>query len=162
MKRRGLLLFALMSAVLCLSSCDGFQMPGVGDDFTLEKTEFALPAEGGKVEVTFIPVTSWSAQCADASVTISPASGEASTEEITLSISVGKNTKSEARVIKVLLSIADKDYVLTITQDAKASEPDVPGPGPDPGPDPTPDPVEDTQGSTEDIVPGKDIKPETK
>ena len=160
MKQR--ILLALMSALLCLSSCEDFQMPGTGSDFTLDKTEFTVPAEGGKVEVTFIPVTSWSAQCADPSVIISPASGEASTAEITLSISVGKNTNSEARVIKVLLSIADKDYVLAITQAAKASEPDVPGPGPDPGPDPTPDPVEDTQGSTEGIVPGEDIKPETK
>ena len=132
MKQRVLLLFAAMSAVLCLSSCDGLQLPGADEDFTLEKTEFTLPADGGKVEVTFIPVTSWSAQCADASVTISPASGEASTEEITLFISVGKNTKTEARVIKVLLSIAENDYVLTITQAAMASEPDVPGPGPEP------------------------------
>ena len=138
-----------MSALLCLSSCEEFQMPGLGNDFTLEQTEFTVPAEGGKVEVTFIPVTSWSAQCADASVTISPAYGEASTEEITLSISVGKNTKSEAKVIKVLLSIADKDYVLTISQAAKASEPD-------------PNPSQEEEGSTEDVVPGKDINSGTK
>lgn len=152
MKQRVLLLFAVMSAVLCLSSCDGFQLPGAEDDFTLEKTEFTLPAEGGKVEVTFIPVTSWSAQCADASVAISPAFGEASTEEITLSISVGKNSQTDARVIKVLLSIADKDYVLTITQAAKVPEPDIPGP----------DPIEENQGSTEAVVPGNDIKLVTK
>lgn len=158
MKQR--ILLALMSALLCLSSCEDFQMPGTGSDFTLDKTEFTVPAEGGKVEVTFIPVTSWSAQCADASVIISPASGEASTAEITLTISVGQNTRSEEKVIKVLLSVADKDYVLTITQAAKTSEPDVPGPTPDP--DPTPDPSEDDDGLTEDIVPGIDINLETK
>lgn len=157
MKQRLLLLLAFISGIAFLSSCDEFTFPGSGgDDFVLEKTDFTLPAIGGNVDVTFIPVTSWSAQCADSFVTISPSSGQASEKETTLLIKVAPNYEPVERVIKVLLSIADKDIVLTITQGANGSnEPQDPTDPIDPE-DPE-KPSKESTGSTENVKPGSDI-----
>ena len=167
MKQRVLLLLTLVSAALFLASCDEFPFPGSGDKVVLEETKFSLPAAGGKVEVTFIPVSSWSATCAESFVNITPASGEASEKEITISISVGKNTDTSERVIKVLLTVAEQDIVLTITQDGAEEEPDVPGnpdkpdnpnpPGPGPDDPPGPGSDDDYGASSEEVVPGANI-----
>lgn len=155
MKQRFLLLLASILGIAFLSSCDEFPFPGSGDgdDFVLEKTDFTLPATGGNVDVTFIPVTSWSAQCADPFVTINPASGQASDQEVTLTIKVAPNYEPVERVIKVLLSIADKDVVLTVIQ--SANEPNIPDNPSDPT-DPVLPSIEGT-GSTENVKPGPDI-----
>lgn len=169
MKQRVLLLLTLVSAALFLASCDDLQLPGMGDKVVLEETQFSLPASGGKVEVSFVPLSSWSATCAESFVTITPSSGEASAEEITISIAVEKNTTPLERVIKVLLTIADQDIVLTITQDGAVNGPDTPDnpTPPDPGPDnpsepdpddpPGPEPDDEHEASNEDVVPGNDI-----
>ena len=141
MKTKVLMLLAIVSAVFFFTSCDGFPIPGV-NDVGLNKKEFTLPAEGGQVDVTFLPVASWSARCSDSFVTISPDSGTASEEKVTLSITVDKNPKPIERVIKVLLSVGEQDIVLTITQAGATSSPETPD-NPDPeDPDDPDDPVD--------------------
>lgn len=159
-------LFALMAAIVSLASCEGlFPMPG--GMVNLEKTEFTLPSEGGIVEVAFIPITSWTASCADSNVTLEPSSGEKSETETILRISVTKNTAPVDRIIKVLLSFESQDLVLTVTQAGAVAGPDTPD-NPPPGPDipdtpdnpVNPDKPSDMEGSTEVVTPGPDIKNE--
>ena len=184
MKTKVLVLLAIVSAVFFFTSCDGFPIPGV-NDVGLNKKEFTLPAEGGHVDVTFLPVASWSARCSDSFVTISPDSGTASEEKVTLSITVDKNPKPIERVIKVLLSVGEQDIVLTITQAGATSSPETPDnpdpedpddpddpvdpdkPDPDDPDDPDPDdPVDpddsEYDGENEDVIPGEDIDTTTK
>lgn len=168
MKQRVLLLLTLMSAALFLASCDEFPMLG-GDKVVLEETKFTLPASGGKVEVTFVPYATWSASCAESFVAITPESGEMSDQEVTVSISVGRNADVLERVIKVLLTVGEQDIVLTITQDGVGDTPDnpdgpnnpdnpnPPGPGQDDPPGTEPDPEPEFEGLTEDVVPGENI-----
>ena len=149
MKTKVLLLLAIVSAVFFFTSCDGFPIPGV-NDVGLNKKEFTLPAEGGQVDVTFLPVASWSARCSDSFVTISPDSGTASEEKVTLSITVDKNPKPIERVIKVLLSVGEQDIVLTITQAGATSSPETPD-NPDPeDPDDPDDPVDPDKPDPDD------------
>lgn len=171
MKKRILTLLTIMSAVLFLASCDEFPMPG-GDEVVLEETRFSLPADGGRVDVTFVPLASWSVSCAESFVTISPESGVKSDKEVTFSISVGRNPATAERVIKVLLTVGEQDIVLTITQAGTAEDPglpdnpdnpekpdDPPGPGPEDPNDPEDpeDPKTGYGGSNEDVLPGDDF-----
>jgi len=149
MKTKVLVLLAIVSATFFFTSCDGFPIPGV-NDVGLNKKEFTLPAEGGQVDVTFLPVASWSARCSDSFVTISPDSGTASEEKVTLSITVDKNPKPIERVIKVLLSVGEQDIVLTITQAGATSSPETPD-NPDPeDPDDPDDPVDPDKPDPDD------------
>ena len=129
---------------------------GNGDEIVLEETKFSLPAEGGRVDVTFVPVAAWSATCAESFVTITPSSGEMSAEEVTVSISVGKNTTPLERVIKVLLTVGEQDIVLTITQAQAVNGPDTPD-IPEPDVPPGPEPDNGCDASNEDVVPGDSI-----
>ena len=123
----------LLSALLGMTSCEDF----LASQMKLDQTEFTLPAKGGEIKVSFVPISSWTASCSDSFVTLNPTKGDQSEASVSLSIKVGENTDTAVRTIKVLLSFETNDIVLTIKQDG-ATPPDDPNPD-DPDPD-DPDP----------------------
>lgn len=143
MKR--IILFVLTAvSLLFISSCE----PPKTDEIVkvaIDDTEYTLPAEGGTVEVSFIPLTAWKAQCTEDFVEISPSSGEALTEAITVTMSVAANENSLARDIIVRLSFTYNFVDITIAQAGKT----IVKPDPDPKPD---------TGNTEDVNIGEPIK----
>jgi hypothetical protein len=159
-------------SLLCLTflcSCEGLPVPG--QKVELDKTDYEIPAEGGKLKVSFIPLSDWRASCGEPFVSFSPSSGVASTEPTELIIDVKANEAEAERVAKIVLSFKTNDIVLTITQAAAEQKPTPEPPGPEPpGPEPpgpeNPDnpqnPDEGTGGSTEDVVPGKDVNVKSK
>lgn len=108
-------LFAITIAMLIMTACPKVNPEGPGE-MVLETTELTLPAEGGEVELKFTPLSSWTAQCEDSWVKYSPASGDASEEEVVLVIKAGRNS-GEARTSELLLSFETNDVVVTITQE---------------------------------------------
>lgn len=149
MKTR-ILWLIFVSALLCFTSCDQFSIPD--NQIKLDQTEFNLPAAGGEIKVSFVPLSAWSVMCSDPSVKLTPSSGEKSDELISLVIKVDANKSEEEKIIKILLTFETDDIVLTVKQ--AAAIPDTPD-TPD-NPD-IPDTPEDSTGSTEDVIPGADL-----
>ena len=83
MKTR-ILWLIFVSALLCFTSCDQFSIPD--NQIKLDQTEFNLPAAGGEIKVSFVPLSAWSVMCSDPSVKLTPSSGEKSDELISLVI----------------------------------------------------------------------------
>ena len=109
----------LSMLIIGFTSCEdliggGNKLPA---DMVMENTEFSLPAKGGKVELKFKPLSAWTALSEDAWVKISPESGEASKEEVVVTITAGKN-EGEKRTASVVLSFETNDITITIEQDA--------------------------------------------
>lgn len=149
-------------SLLCLAflcSCEGLPVPG--QKVELDKTDYEIPAEGGKLKVSFIPLSDWRASCGEPFVSFSPSSGVASTEPTALIIDVKANEAEAERVAKIVLSFKTNDIVLTITQAAAEKKPTPEPPGPE-DPDNPQNPDEGTGGSTEDVVPGKDVNVKSK
>lgn len=149
MKTR-ILWLIFVSALLCFTSCDQFSIPD--NQIKLDQTEFNLPAAGGEIKVSFVPLSAWSVMCSDPSVKLTPSSGEKSDELISLVIKVDANKSEEEKIIKILLTFETDDIVLTVKQ--AAAIPDTPD-NPD-IPD-NPDTPEGSTGSTEDVIPGADL-----
>lgn len=161
-------------SLLCLAflcSCEGLPVPG--QKVELDKTDYEIPAEGGKLKVSFIPLSDWRASCGEPFISFSPSSGVASTEPTALIIDVKANEAEAERVAKIVLSFKTNDIVLTITQAAAEQKPTPEPPGPEnpdnPGTPENPDnpdnpdtPNDGTGGSTEDVVPGKDVNVKSK
>lgn len=106
----------------------------------VDKTEFSLPAEGGVVSVTFIPLTSWRAECSEDFVTISPSDGGPAAAATTVGISVAPNEDILARDITVRLVFEYNSAVVTIVQEGMSQ--------PQPG---------NGKGDTEDVAIGAPI-----
>ena len=143
---------AACALILMAVSCDMLNQP---KKVILDQTEYNIGSEGGTIDVSFVPLVGWEASWSEDFVSISPTSGEASEQSITMTITVEKNTTPLERKAKILvkfetdeqtLTIAN-EQTLTITQEAYF---------PDPDPDPNPDP--DDGSSTEDVIPGDDIE----
>lgn len=161
-------------SLLCLAflcSCEGLPVPG--QKVELDKTDYEIPAEGGKLKVSFIPLSDWRASCGEPFISFSPSSGVASTQPTDLIIDVKANEAEAERVAKIVLSFKTNDIVLTITQAAAEKKPTPEPPGPEnpdnPGTPENPDnpdnpdtPNDGTGGSTEDVVPGKDVNVKSK
>ena len=161
-------------SLLCLAflcSCEGLPVPG--QKVELDKTDYEIPAEGGKLKVSFIPLSDWRASCGEPFISFSPSSGVASTEPTALIIDVKANEAEAERVAKIVLSFKTNDIVLTITQAAAEMKPTPEPPGPEnpdnPGTPENPDnpdnpdtPNDGTGGSTEDVIPGKDVNVKSK
>ena len=67
----------LSMLIIGLTSCDDLMGGGnnkVPADMVMENTEFSLPAEGGKVELKFTPLSDWAALSEDEWVKCSPES----------------------------------------------------------------------------------------
>lgn len=144
----------------------------VGDKVKLDQTEYNLPAIGGDVKVSFVPLSSWSVSCSDSFVKINPSSGLVSEDPVTLVIRVEENKDPQERTIKVLLTFETNDIVLTIKQAGAVPDapdnpdnPDTPDnpDNPDNPDDPdNPDIPDDWTGSTDDVLPGDGIGTDTK
>ena len=148
--------------ILMAVSCDTLKQPKV---VILDQTEYRIGSEGGTIDVSFIPLVGWEASWSEDFVSISPASGEASEQSITMTITVEKNTTPLERRAKIFVKFENNDQTLTITQEAYFPDPDPdpdpdpnPDPDPDPNPDPDPDPDPDDGSSTEDVIPGNDVE----
>ena len=92
---------------------DGKEVPKV----KFEKNEFSLPAEGGQVKVEFIPLTKWSASSEESFVSFDPKDGKASSDKVTLTITVAKNTLDTKRTASVKVKFDNNEEVISISQD---------------------------------------------
>ena len=81
----------------------------------MDTTEFSFSAEGGKIELKFIPLFSWTALCEEDWVNCSQLSGEASAEETVLTIAVSENKGAE-RTAELVFSFETNDITITIKQ----------------------------------------------
>lgn len=113
MKR--LALSAITIAMLILTACPKVNPEGP-KEMVLETTEFTLPAEGGKVELKFTPLSSWTALSEDKWLDYSPEAGEASSDEVVLVIKAEENS-GEERKATLVLSFETNDIAITITQE---------------------------------------------
>ena len=158
MKTR-ILWLIFVSALLCFTSCDQFSIPD--NQIKLDQTEFNLPAAGGEIKVSFVPLSAWSVMCSDPSVKLTPSSGEKSDELISLVIKVDANKSEEEKIIKILLTFETDDIVLTVKQAAAIPDtpdnPDIPDNPDTPDNPDIPDTPEGSTGSTEDVIPGADL-----
>ena len=82
MKR--LALAAISIALLIISACTQ-KTPDLPKEMVMETTEFSLAADGGNIDLKFIPLSSWTALCEEDWVNCSQQSGEASAEETVFS-----------------------------------------------------------------------------
>ena len=100
------------------SSCDalfGEKEPQSLEEMVIEETEFTVPAEGGEIEVTFTPNSSWTALCEERWVDWSPEDGEASERKVTIVVEVDEND-GEEREADLVISFETNDVVIEITQ----------------------------------------------
>ena len=99
----------MLALCVGITSCE----EPIGPQETLVKTtQFNLPQEGGSVEVKFTPFTSWSISCDSDFITIDPTSGDASEEEVVVTVTVAPN-EGEARTASLVVSfIWLLDFVL--------------------------------------------------
>lgn len=175
-------LFVYIISCVLLLSCD--MLPTYQEFMKMDQTKYEIPAAGGVLKVSFIPLSDWSATCGEGYISLSPSSGFSSTEKTELSIKVQENTHPVQRVAEILIRFETNDITLTVTQAAAAEkpvDPETPGtpetpetpenpgtpetpenpenPGTPENPENpgTPENPGDGSGSTEDVVPGKDI-----
>ena len=164
-------------SMVCIgfTSCD--LLAGLtGSQMVMDKTEFSLPAEGGQIELKFIPTSAWSATCSEDFISFSPASGDSLLVEVAVIVTVEKN-EGEERVATLMLSFETNDIAITITQAGvpvdNPSTPDTPdnpdtpdtpdnpeNPDTPDNPD-APDNPKDDGLSTEDVIPGDNIETKT-
>ena len=95
-------LAAISIALLIISACTQ-QTPDLPKEMVMDTTEFSFSAEGGKIELKFIPLYSWTALCEEDWVNCSQLSGEASAEEAVLTIAVSENKGFRAFLFHFLL-----------------------------------------------------------
>ena len=112
MKR--LALAAISIALLIISACTQ-KTPDLPKEMVMETTEFSLSADGGKIDLKFIPLSSWTALCEEDWVNCSQQSGEASVEETVLTVDVSENKGAE-RTAELVLSFETNDITITIKQ----------------------------------------------
>lgn len=112
MKR--LALTAISIALLIISACTQ-KTPDLPKEMVMDTTEFSLSADGGKIDLKFIPLSSWTALCEEDWVSCSQQSGEASAEETVLTVAVSENKGAE-RTAELILSFETNDITITIKQ----------------------------------------------
>ncbi len=105
---------AISVAVLILSACTQ-KTPEGPTEMVMDTTEFSLAAEGGTIELKFIPISSWTALCEESWVSYTPESGDALKEEAVLTIEVSANSGGE-RTAELVLSFETNDITITINQ----------------------------------------------
>ena len=106
-------LFVILSSLCVLaSSCQ--QAPFL----TLNGTRtFNFTRDSGTQSFTFTCNRDWSASCTESWVTLSPSSGSAADEEITVKITCAANTTYDVRSAVVTVRLEDMSESITITQD---------------------------------------------
>ena len=112
------ILFNMLIAVAAVSifaSCTTLTPDG-NKAISIETTEFSVPAEGGDIQVKFIPSLAWTATCEESWLTLSPASGDASESEIIMTVTVAPNASSQ-RIAAIVLSTESGDVNLSVTQE---------------------------------------------
>ena len=91
-------------------------------EVTLKQKEYSVPAEGGVVEIKFVPLTKWEASANVDFLTFSPEKGEVSKEEVTLTVTVPETDLYEERVGELTLKFENNTEVVKITQKAKGEK----------------------------------------
>ncbi|MGM9788275.1 MAG: hypothetical protein ACI3ZF_05160 [Candidatus Cryptobacteroides sp.] len=117
----------------------------------IAQKEYTLAQKGGRVEVSFVPLTAWSVSSRSEFVNFEPSAGPASKEELKLGIVVEENKSPYDRDIFVKISFEYNQVDIKITQKGLTDSPDKPD-----RPDEPDKPEKDT-GETEDIVIGLPI-----
>ena len=107
---------ALACTILPLCSCDMLNLGG-NQEMRIETTDYTLAPEGGVIEVKFVPVLAWTATCSENWLTCTPASGEASEEEVVMTVMISPNFTSK-RIAEIVLSTAAGDVCITVVQKA--------------------------------------------
>ena len=97
----------------------------VPTELAVSVTELAAVAEGGELTFTVTANKAWTASVEDDWVTLTPVSGEASDEAVTVKANVTVNEAYEERTAVVTVTAEDIQKTVTITQ-AAAQQPEEP------------------------------------
>ena len=116
MKIRNYIL-GLFASVAVLAGCEQEQELGPASLRTLEDA-VTLPLEGGEKTITLKATRPWTATVspADASITITPSSGQGSNDPVTITVTAGKNTSRNLNGKITFTSGSMKPVVVTVTQ----------------------------------------------
>ncbi len=85
-------------------------------------TEFSFTEEAGSGTVKFTSNTDWTATPSESWVTVSPTSGSASDQSVTLTVACEANADTEARTATVTITAGGATKTVTITQDGAPAE----------------------------------------
>ena len=105
-----------VAAIFSLAACSVFT-PNSKQEIRIETTEYSISAAGGEIEVKFVPVLAWTATCEEEWLTFSPASGDATEEEVVMTLSVTSNGLA-MRAADIVLSTETGNVHLTVVQEA--------------------------------------------
>lgn len=107
--------FAAIAASM-FASCTAL-FPEGENAIRIDATEYSVPAEGGEVQIKFVPVLAWTAACEEEWLTFSPASGDASAEEVIMTLSADSNGLS-MRTAEIILSTSAGEVTITLIQES--------------------------------------------
>ena len=107
--------FAAIAASM-FASCTAL-FPEGENAIRIDATEYSVPAEGGEVQIKFVPVLAWTAACEEEWLTFSPASGDASAEEVIMTLSADSNGLSR-RTAEIILSTSAGEVTITLIQES--------------------------------------------
>lgn len=116
MKIRNYIL-GLFASVAVLAGCEQEPELGPASLRTLE-TAVSLPLEGGEKTITLKATRPWTATVSpsDASITVSPSSGQGSNDPVIVRVSAGKNTSRNMNCKITFTSGSMKPVVVSVTQ----------------------------------------------
>lgn len=120
MKFPRILAFAAMAAALL--SCQDIPLDQTPEGFFIDKSSIEVPFSGGEYSLELSSPTAWSATASDAQwVSISPASGEAGTYDVKVSVNPNPSKESE-RSAKILISYDNLSFSVKVTQEKNPEE----------------------------------------
>lgn len=116
MKIRNYIL-GLFASVAVLAGCEQEQELGPASLRTLE-TAITLPLEGGEQTITLKATRPWTATVSpsDASITVTPSSGQGSNDPVIVTVTAGKNASRNLNGKITFTSGSMKPVVVTVTQ----------------------------------------------
>ena len=116
MKIRNYIL-GLFASVAVLAGCEQEPELGPASLRTLENA-VSLPLEGGEQTITLKATRPWTATVspADASITVTPSSGQGSNDPVTITVTAGKNASRNLNGKITFTSGSMKPVVVTVTQ----------------------------------------------
>ena len=162
-------MLSLMAVASTFSACSLLPMLNTQEEeqepleVEIEQTKFAIPAEGGEFEVSFVPTSDWEVECDAEWIECDPMLGTASEDSVTVTFTVEPNY-AEKRKAKIYIAFETNEVSIRVDQNAYTGnddpgnddpgndDPSTDNPGQDPG---TGD--SDGKNGTEDVVVDDDL-----
>ncbi|MCF0172483.1 MAG: BACON domain-containing protein [Bacteroidales bacterium] len=120
-------IFAIAIAAVCIfaTSCEK-NVPT--ELMSRVSTTIEATDEGGSFNVIFFSNKDWTITSEDAWISVSPASGVASEQDVTCSVTVAASTSNDARTGKVIVTADDKTITYNVKQEGMPNYTELAGP----------------------------------